>query len=1351
MSSKRITNMMFRVLMLASMMLVSATALADWPYENMAMDECTVTSHRWRMNTSDRTKLSLVQALYRSNPDSGSDFVACREVINLNPEGGFIFIEGPIVISRTGEDDNRPFVLGGENAADRIELDASRFDTGRFGSYTPEQIGSEEGPEPCLISIVAPYVKIQNITITGVPAGMNAICMYKGSAVMDNVMVSSAGGDAFVFGPSSAGSRIKANSEVGTGVSGTGVVFKSTVDSLSTAILEAVDIGDPLTRWDPAPVDTKDDGFADAPSGSTTFKIQLGDINRYFRNDSSKLQVVTKKLIYTSAPGSTSSVEMGDYIWMEGWVVDMGGTPNETCLSTATNPACCYPATGKAARVQIYTAEAKGFFKYIGELPSLSSDVGLGSVSSRRVGHISAYFKKSEWPERVLMIPESDDGGLGKPRILSIGIGRNDDCSTRTGSGTGTGTGTGTGYNDDGIGFRSIRQCWDERGITSFTMSGGPAPDFDSDGDYLFDDHEDLNKNCRCDRDLGETCWDDKDTDNDGLLDGVEGVCAKVTAEGVIEDVVSCRSPDANNKATADFDDDGKPNAADEDSDNDGRYDYQEDRSIYYSTLLETLRPQDRENIKGLLYTVGQGDRDEHPILVAGQVQECELGTSIIGIGVRYDWYRVVYASATDDTIIERPTRIGEALPQNDEEDEDTGYPVRRIFSCRHQSLASSANFNGTYDEYNLETKLLNVDTDGDNYCDGQGTNCGAAISVPKADKCPTVRDTTNLCKNIPCSKEILLYGVNPDYVNYNLENTPDHFIYDTTNTYPKVLVETDEDGNVIMEGGKPKWRSWWAITNDCFGDLDADGIPNCVEAPSGLCESGAADPQTKLSAARADTDGDGLIDGLNLDVGQKSDVCPTVAGPGGVDEFVEGKTTGYSCGDARLVYDIFPIVSCFLDRDSDNLRDCEEDKNMNARPDTVAGIAGVGVTESDPLAKFSDEDTIDDFREVSGWPLIKTNPADADTDHDGFNDDVEDRDHNGEIDVDPSDAVVQGEDLCPNAQMRDTNPAAKDTDGDGLDDNVELDGVLLVGQDFWDAIEALDFFTSTRNNAISDPRSVDSDRDGLLDNQEYNGIITYTDSNPCMVDSDGDGVQDIDDGCPLNSIYSDAANCGDGGYGPDSDRDGLADRQERELGTDWTKPDTDGDGLKDGDEDINRNGIYEATLHETDATNPDTDSDGLSDGMEVRYPGADPTNADTDGDCIPDGIEDSNHNGDYNAGSETNLASSDTDGDGLYDGQIGGLGEDLDCDGMRDEDEEGRWIETDPKLPDSDFDGTPDYEEMTSGGYFNLSNVERATSGREGCMNVAGSGAAPTSMMYLFGLLLIVNRAVSRCLRKGK
>lgn len=59
-----------------------------------------------------------------------------------------------------------------------------------------------------------------------------------------------------------------------------------------------------------------------------------------------------------------------------------------------------------------------------------------------------------------------------------------------------------------------------------------------------------------------------------------------------------------------------------------------------------------------------------------------------------------------------------------------------------------------------------------------------------------------------------------------------------------------------------------------------------------------------------------------------------------------------------------------------------------------------------------------------------------------------------------------------------------------------------------------------------------------------------------------------------------------------DTDKDGLDDVREEELGTNMTNSDTDDDGLTDGDEFI---------IWKTDPKNPDTDGDSYLDGDEVK------------------------------------------------------------------------------------------------------------------------------------------------------
>ncbi|MFA4875161.1 MAG: hypothetical protein WC690_07440, partial [bacterium] len=586
---------------------------------------------------------------------------------------------------------------------------------------------------------------------------------------------------------------------------------------------------------------------------------------------------------------------------------------------------------------------------------------------------------------------------------------------------------------------------------------------------------------------------------------------------------------------------------------------------------------------------------------------------------------------------------------------------------------------------------------------------------------------------------------------------------------FEQTKTETDVDTGITWT--RPDYEE---ILDTC-SDMDNDGIPDCVERFDGECGNSTAQTSV-LNPYDPDSDGDKLLDGMAK--GQaKEDVCPFSApSTGQSDEFTASGTPNYSC-DPRMVYtqgSVPRILACFLDRDGDGVRDCIEDKDMNGQTNApVTGMQGIFDSESDILKVDTDEDGLSDTAEArDGWPF-RTNPNKADTDDDGINDKSEDRDGDGKITL-AADMTGQG---CGIAVMkRDIDPRKADTDGDGLSDKMELANVIIDDQQAFVALISDPTIWSEGGIPTgSNPNAKDSDGDKLNDNEEYDGTaIGYYDSNPCLPDSDGDVKKDNEElkGCRLNPDF----NCvgsedGNTGAGIDSDGDDLTNDVETKLGTDPFNYDSDGDGVKDGDEDTNHNGVYEPNLGETDpraATGFDTDADGLSDGMELRYP-TDPTNIDTDGDCIPDGPmmitdrttgqqaqskgEDQNRNGQYDNGSETNANSADTDGDGLADGFVAssGTGEDMNCNGIREIDaQDGHYLETDPRNPDSDMDGNSDYDEMTQGGYFNVSNMDRATSGREGC-SIAGSsaGSAPSSMFYLMLGLIAAVKGIAGRVRK--
>ena len=199
---------------------------------------------------------------------------------------------------------------------------------------------------------------------------------------------------------------------------------------------------------------------------------------------------------------------------------------------------------------------------------------------------------------------------------------------------------------------------------------------------------------------------------------------------------------------------------------------------------------------------------------------------------------------------------------------------------------------------------------------------------------------------------------------------------------------------------------------------------------------------------------------------------------------------------------------------------------------------------------------------------------------------------------------------------------------------------------------------------------SLDSDGDGVEDiddscpaqgDQGY-GVDGKGCPNPAT-DADGDGVMDLDDSCPGQ---------GDQGYGVDekgcpnppvdSDGDGLPDAVEAVLGTDPHDRDSDGDGIDDGTETggdtaqpANRDG--DKFIDALDSATRDADDDGVPDQQ-------DPANADP---CIPDSANQVCLDADHDQDGVLDIVDIDDDNDGIPDVAEGEGRVDTDGDGVAD------------------------------------------------------------------------------------
>ena len=236
----------------------------------------------------------------------------------------------------------------------------------------------------------------------------------------------------------------------------------------------------------------------------------------------------------------------------------------------------------------------------------------------------------------------------------------------------------------------------------------------------------------------------------------------------------------------------------------------------------------------------------------------------------------------------------------------------------------------------------------------------------------------------------------------------------------------------------------------------------------------------------------------------------------------------------------------------------------------------------------------------------------------------------------------------------------------------------LVEGQ----VLEAQVEITDLGQSPLSAPVVVlaDSDRDGLSDQRE-----AELGTDPLDVDSDDDGVPDAEEPAFDQDIDGDGLI---GALDPDSDNDGLSDGTE--LGLTEPLPPTTVDGAPVGGTDMSRGSFTpdaDAGATTTDPLMGDTDGGGASDGAE-----------DADRDGVPDSL-------DPNDPADDSLVR-DSDGDGLSDEAERAAGldpydRDSDDDGVIDGDEPNWAFDTDgdglPNAndPDSDGDGLLDGTEL--------------------------------------------------------
>jgi UDP-3-O-[3-hydroxymyristoyl] glucosamine N-acyltransferase len=261
----------------------------------------------------------------------------------------------------------------------------------------------------------------------------------------------------------------------------------------------------------------------------------------------------------------------------------------------------------------------------------------------------------------------------------------------------------------------------------------------------------------------------------------------------------------------------------------------------------------------------------------------------------------------------------------------------------------------------------------------------------------------------------------------------------------------------------------------------------------------------TPCGAAIQDTDSDGLLDTLEVELG--TDPTHADSDGDGVDdgEEVDAGTN--------------PVLA---DTDADGLTDGEE-AALGTNPN-LADSDGDGLTDgnesdagTDPNDADSDADGLTDGEEAA----FGTNPNSADTDGDGLTDleEVAIGSDPNEAGRDPSACGDEDGDSCNDCALG----ASPDTSNDGLDR--DADGMCDRGDSDMDG----DTVNNSLDDAPLDPfRCEDTDNDGC-DDCAIAGIPSPLNDGP---DAFGDGTCDTPtavDECPQNSEQSVEGDCGCG------------------------------------------------------------------------------------------------------------------------------------------------------------------------------------------------------------------------------
>jgi cysteine-rich repeat protein len=740
----------------------------------------------------------------------------------------------------------------------------------------------------------------------------------------------------------------------------------------------------------------------------------------------------------------------------------------------------------------------------------------------------------------------------------------------------------------------------------------------------------------------------DEDDDNDTFSDIHEGICGTLPLIATSVPLDTDADGLCDNGVDNDDDNDNLPDLV-EDADGDGVYDIDVETNFRDADTDDDGVNDGDDNCK----LIANGDQTNTDAFLASQPNPLVVGDA-----------------------------LGDACDPNDDNDLLT-------------DLEEDINNNNAFDNNGDESNLRSPDTDGDGRIDG-------------ADNCILVNNPAqqNTDQELVDAGETLIVG--------DIEGD---------------ACDTDDDNDGLSDTFELTTSSTSPFNPDTDGDRIRDDVDNCRLVGNNDQLNTDLNLQNAGAPIVADSEGD------VCDNDDDNDTVDDFDDDDPFNPFVCADADNDQCDDCAIVaspnilndgLDSDSDVTCDLgdsDDDNDGFSDEHEEicgtltRNPGSRPlDTDGdGLCDNGVDNDD-----DDDGLLDTVEDADGDGFydigVETNFRDADTDDDGTSDDsdncpltpnADQRNTDANLAAQPNPLVfgdALGDACDPNddndfltdeeedtnnddeyTEGEESNPKSPDTDGDSRldgDDNciltnnpgqqntdqdlVEAGEVLIIGDPNGDACDEDDdndgltdtFELTTTSTSPFDP---DHDDDGIIDSldncrlvpnpnqintdkaRNANGdpVPADEEGDACDSDDDNDTIIDNDDNAPLNPfLCQDADNdrCDDCSIvaSPNILNDGLD--TDGDVLCDAGDPDDDNDGFSDSHE-----GIC-GTLPKNPASIPiDTDDDGLCDD------GVDP---DDDNDTISDIQEDADGDGFFDEGDETNPKLADTDGDGTNDNE---------------------------------------------------------------------------------------------------